>query len=218
MEWDPSLTNNFLNFDHWLFQKINSEWTNGVFDLILPWLTDLNHNRYLPFLLLAFALVWVAKQRYRAMMYILVLVMAVGAADLFAYRVVKTIANRNRPEQAGVHVVLRTEHHSGPSFPSNHAANSFAAAGILSAAFPVGTPFFYLGAFAIAYSRVYVGVHFPSDVIAGAFMGWLIAFMIRILLSQLIVKAELSEEHRFEEGFNRAERDRRRRLMKGSKK
>jgi len=65
------------------------------------------------------------------------------------------------------------------SFPSGHAATSFAAATMLSFAFPRLAPFLYVLAAAVAFSRVYVGVHYPLDVIAGAALGVLIAVGVR---------------------------------------
>jgi membrane-associated phospholipid phosphatase len=59
----------------------------------------------------------------------------------------------------------------GGSLPSGHAATSFAGAVVLTYLFPRGAPAFFLLAVAIAFSRVYVGVHFPSDVLAGAALG-----------------------------------------------
>ncbi len=67
------------------------------------------------------------------------------------------------------------------SFPSGHAATSFAAATMLSFAFPRLAPFLYVLAAAVAFSRVYVGVHYPLDVIAGAALGVLIAMAVRLL-------------------------------------
>jgi undecaprenyl-diphosphatase len=68
------------------------------------------------------------------------------------------------------------------SFPSGHAATSFAGATILAFAFPRLTPVLYVLAAAVAFSRVYVGVHYPLDILGGAVLGVLVAFAVRFLV------------------------------------
>ena len=68
------------------------------------------------------------------------------------------------------------------SFPSGHAATSFAAATMLSFAAPRLSPFLFLLAAAIGFSRVYVGVHYPLDVIGGAALGVAVATSLRLLV------------------------------------
>jgi undecaprenyl-diphosphatase len=71
------------------------------------------------------------------------------------------------------------------SFPSGHATVSFACAAVLAAALPrLRVPLFALAAL-IAFSRVYVGVHYPSDVVGGAALGILIAIALRRLAAVL---------------------------------
>jgi undecaprenyl-diphosphatase len=65
------------------------------------------------------------------------------------------------------------------SFPSGHAATSFAAATVLSLARPRWAPAFYLVALAIGFSRIYVGVHYPLDILGGAVLGVAIALLTR---------------------------------------
>jgi undecaprenyl-diphosphatase len=74
--------------------------------------------------------------------------------------------------------------HDG-SFPSGHAATSFAAATVLSFAFPRLAPALFLLAAAVGFSRVYVGVHYPLDVLGGAVLGVLVATALRLLVKGL---------------------------------
>ena len=68
------------------------------------------------------------------------------------------------------------------SFPSGHAATSFAAATILTAARPRYGPLWFLLAFAVGFSRVYVGVHYPLDIVGGAVLGLAVATALRRLV------------------------------------
>jgi membrane-associated phospholipid phosphatase len=91
---------------------------------------------------------------------------AVLAADGFA-GIVKVAVGENRPDEPDPLITIPHSH----SFPSGHTATSFAGATALSLLYPRGTPAFFLFAAAIAYSRLYVGVHFPLDLAGGAVIG-----------------------------------------------
>jgi undecaprenyl-diphosphatase len=73
----------------------------------------------------------------------------------------------------------------GDSFPSGHAATSFAGAAVLMRFLPGRWPVLVALAVGIAFSRVYVGVHYPSDVIAGALLGVLVATALPLLARAL---------------------------------
>lgn len=71
------------------------------------------------------------------------------------------------------------------SFPSGHASASFACAYVISRLAPRLTIFVYVLAALIGFSRIYVGVHFPLDVLAGAVLGLVVAKALLMLLGAL---------------------------------
>jgi membrane-associated phospholipid phosphatase len=97
------------------------------------------------------------------------LAMKIVLATLVANTVVKQVVRRARPvleeELPALTPVL-----SGRSYPSAHSSTSFAGARALSAA-GLPAPPLYAVATAMALSRPYLGVHYPSDIVAGAALG-----------------------------------------------
>ena len=111
------------------------------------------------------------------------IVLVLGAdviADLVA-AVLKDVTDRARPPLVYAHPKALVHVPQNGSFPSGHAATSFACATILSAARPRWAPAFYALAALIAFSRVYNGVHWPLDVLAGAALGVLVSTILLLL-------------------------------------
>ena len=112
----------------------------------------------------------------------------VGAAILIAESVtgaLKQWVERDRPPVADPEPETLVDLPATFSFPSGHAAVSFACATVLALAVPrLRWPLYGLAAL-IAFSRVYVGVHFPFDVLAGAAIGVAIARALRMLAAVL---------------------------------
>jgi undecaprenyl-diphosphatase len=92
--------------------------------------------------------------------------------------ILKLTIQRPRPFQSGLISLLPGLTETGFSFPSGHALLAFCAIPILSEKYPKLKKVWIGIAIIIALSRVYLGFHFLSDVIAGAFIGYLIGFMI----------------------------------------
>ncbi|MCM2281565.1 MAG: phosphatase PAP2 family protein [Bdellovibrionaceae bacterium] len=171
--------NSLIAFDHTLFEKINGAWTHPFLDTVMPVLTDLHRAGPWPYVLATLVLLfWLYKSRARAAKTLVLIALSIALSDALSYRVLKPHYNRLRPEFSGVAVTLRTESHSGRSFPSNHAANNFAAANTLTYIAPQFGWLWFLCAFVIAYSRIYVGVHFPLDVLGGASVGILMSMLV----------------------------------------
>jgi undecaprenyl-diphosphatase len=109
----------------------------------------------------------------RPSIFVLVLA-AFGASDLLAYGLKRAI-DVDRPPLRYPEPKPLVQVPRDHSFPSGHAATSFAAATIIAAVAPRLTVPAFLLAAAIAFSRVYNGVHWPLDVIGGAVLGVAVA-------------------------------------------
>jgi undecaprenyl-diphosphatase len=158
--------------DRWLLLKINRDWTCAAFDALMPAVTDLHKAAWFRWLAApAAALLWVRRDGWRAVRVAAVAAVAIGAGDLLAYRVVKPLVARPRPTESGAPVVARAPINGRLGFPSNHAVNTAAAAAVLSVAYPGASLAFTGAAALVGYSRVYVGAHYPGDVLAGFALG-----------------------------------------------
>ncbi|MCX7977850.1 MAG: phosphatase PAP2 family protein, partial [Bdellovibrionaceae bacterium] len=81
-------------------------------------------------------------------------------------------------------IVARSSY-AGYSMPSNHSANMFALATFIGKSVPKTWIPLTLIASTVAYSRIYNGVHYPSDVVVGAFIGYLISSLGFVLIRRL---------------------------------
>ncbi|MCX6121456.1 MAG: phosphatase PAP2 family protein [Ignavibacteriales bacterium] len=162
----------YLNFiDIKLFHFVNGSLSNSVFDFLMPIITDLNKLR-LVLVFVAVILLWMLiRGRRHVKIAALLLIVTIVVSDQLSSSVLKYWLERPRPCHVLHNVHLLVSCGSGFSFPSSHAVNNFAAALILAFFFPRAQWWFFGIASLVAFSRVYVGVHYPSDIIGGAIIG-----------------------------------------------
>jgi undecaprenyl-diphosphatase len=181
-----------IQFDKHLFFLVNKGLSNSFFD----WLMPLIRNPYtwapLYVFIIAFSIYRYKKQ---GLYLILMLLISFALADFGSATVIKSLVKRvrpcNDPALAGT-IIERVPCGSGYSFPSAHASNHFAIAIFLCLVFGSRWrwlwPAALLWAFSISIAQVYVGVHYPIDITAGALygltVGWLMVWLFRKIQPQ----------------------------------
>ncbi len=185
-----------------LFFLINQSGRNAFFDILMPFVSNLS-NFWIPLGLGWLALIIVKGIRYKIVAVSLLLLIALSEG--MSTDVLKPAFDRPRPydAQSQVHRYHRTDRTwettpelkavirgQSRSLPSSHATNIFAAAFFLTVFLRKLWPVFYLIAALVGYSRVYLGVHYPFDVMAGALVGTLCGLVLMWPSRQLIGRFE----------------------------
>ncbi|HEY2350821.1 MAG TPA: phosphatase PAP2 family protein [Puia sp.] len=169
-----------LRLDDWLFHKINQVWINPFFDFVLPIVRQQEFWYFFYLFLLVFSIL---NFGVKGCWWSVSLIMTAIIADLFSSSLMKSLIWRFRPcrdpDLAGQVRVLVNYCPQSSSFTSSHACNHFAAAWFIFITLNQTGSWRWLlfaWAFVICYAQVYVGVHFPFDILGGAVLGTAIGY------------------------------------------
>lgn len=169
-----------MSLDVALFKMININWG---WEWLAPFMRVMSTLDYFIPAMAILVLWMLIRDGRRGRWAVLTLILLVTAADQISSHVIKPAVGRPRPcrEEAGIEGV-RTHGvgcSSRGSFPSSHAANMGAVATLFAMLYRKSLIPALLIAFLVGYSRIYLGVHYPADVLAGwllgAILGWLAA-------------------------------------------
>lgn len=183
-----------LSLDKLGLQFINQSFTNSFFDWFFPAITDLHDTFAFRFLFIPALLVFlIYKFKKKGVVIFLMALVSVGLSDGLGSVAFKKTFQRPRPHTMAELNIIQRSPSSGFSFVSNHSANMFNFATYFSQFFPGYSLALYSVATLVAYSRVYNGAHYPSDILAGALLGIMIGFIMAYLTKKILNRIENKE-------------------------
>ena len=188
-----------LQLDLQLFYFINSNLSNTIFDYIFIFFHDCHKNLWFVIPLLFLWLFFIFRDKKNRIGLILLIPLVILITDQIGSKI-KDLEIRKRPymkiDEDNINLLVNTPKNkdglykntksSKKSFPSNHSANIWALSTILSYMYNNKKKYFMILAILVSISRVYVGVHYPLDIIAGAGIGLIVSFLVIKLSKQLI--------------------------------
>lgn len=169
------------SIDASVFVFINSSMSNSISDFLMPivtndWLLRIVYGLTMVLLLIR------GDKRQRWIVAVSALVLL--ASDQLAAGLLKPLIGRIRPchSISDVHLLINCS--SAFAMPSAHAANAFGQAALFGTAWPNTRCYLYFLAAVIALSRIFVGVHYPGDILVGAALGILLGVMAAFLFAR----------------------------------
>lgn len=187
-----------IQIDRYLFLFFNNTLSNPVFDIIFPFVTK-GRNWIIPGVIIAVVFLYFGKKK--ALVVLGCAIITIAISDPMSVRILKPLFHRLRPCHPsffidGTHMFLDGGrflfgHKTSLSFPSAHATNMFAQAMLLTLFYPKQIIWFFIFASFIGYSRIYVGVHYPIDILGGAIFGIGIGAAVYLLYNYIWQRIQL---------------------------
>jgi undecaprenyl-diphosphatase len=189
----PAFLESLKGFDHALFSKINGEWHNAFFDAFFTFTRE--SFFWIPFYFFLALFVTINFKKY-GWLWISFFILNVIVSDFVSSNLIKEHFFHLRPchdPSLAEHIRFLVKYCPGSSgFTSSHAANHFAAAMFIFATLkhrvdPKWLALVFVWAFIPGYAQVYVGVHLPTDIIGGIFVGLMTGYAMAYLLNRTAV-------------------------------
>jgi len=158
---------------------INKHLQSKFLDLLMPIITDLGN---LGVVWIAIAFVLILDKQHKSIGKIVLVTLIIST--ILGEGIIKHIVRRARPFMSHNSIIPSITKPNSYSFPSGHTFSSFAVSGVLSVYFTQYRFVFLFLAFLIALSRIYLYLHYPTDVIAGIVFGLLCSKLIIFLLNE----------------------------------
>ena len=189
------------SIDLMIFYFFNHTISLPILDKFFSIITSVN-NWYIAYVILL-GISW-SKGGQRGKIAVLGVIILIVVSDQTGYRILKEFFARPRPCDVLSDVITPLGCTGTFSFPSNHALNNFAAAFFFYKLFPKLKWVLFITAGLVAISRVYLGLHYPSDIIGGALIGILFGYIFSLLafsLEKKLVQIQLKKSKNKEQNL-----------------
>ena len=189
----------FQNLDLAILRFFNGALANPVLDFFFKTISE---NWLLLSILSVMLSIIIWKDRRKGLVIAIAAIIGLGLADIISADILKKLFCRPRPCHTIPDLRMIVGCGGKYGFPSNHAANSVVVAFILTRFYKKLNPFLWTLALVVCISRMYLGKHYPSDLLGGALLGILVGLGVVFLAKTLYKPLRLAKENTSSDSIN----------------